>query len=100
MVLYQGWSVVPKLYKKAAMKSVRHSILKQPNIHDVYSVSLHACLETKAYFSSESTDMMLPLLAGEDFCNSGICSCCTSSSDSHPPPAWPGTCAGRVRIPL
>jgi hypothetical protein len=65
-----------------------------------YSISLHACLGTRAYISSESTDMLLPLLAGEDFCNFIISSCCKSSSDSHPPPAWPGTCAGRVRIAL
>jgi hypothetical protein len=54
------------------------------------------CLGSETYFSSESTDTVLPLLVDEDFCNSNTSSFGISSSDSQPPPAWPGTCAERV----
>jgi hypothetical protein len=58
-------------------------------------MSVHARLGSKTYFSSESTDTMLPLLVDEVFSNSGTSSFGISSSDSQPPPARPGTWAGR-----
>jgi hypothetical protein len=62
--------------------------------------SVLSSLLSKTYFSSESTDTELPLLVDEDFCNSDTPSSGISSSDSQPPPAWPGTCAETVKSDL